>query len=66
MSSLQDIKLQSGLEVTIDHKSRQKCKQCSREVLVAYIPVELTGFMEWELHECEKEKFPPDPPPKKK
>ena len=51
---LQEIKLKSGIEVTVDWDSKTKCKSCGSEIYWAVtknkkqMPIELVGLAEWE------------------
>ena len=47
----------SGEEVTAVWDSKNKCKQCGKEILIArkgseLLKIELVGLAEWDRHEC--------------
>jgi len=53
----QDIKLKSGIEVTVDWESKTKCKKCKKEIWFAVthknlkvMPIELVGLAKWDSH----------------
>ena len=58
---LNDINLESEIEVVIDHDSKKKCKNCRRDIWLVttktekIIPVELVSLAKWDVHNCEED-----------
>lgn len=72
---LQEIKLQCGIKVMVDWNSKDKCKKCGKDILWAmtknkkFMPIVLTGFMEWDTHYADcpfADQFRKSKPPKNK
>ena len=54
---LQEIKLENGDLVVIDHHTTHKCENCNKEVMYAVrrlkkLKVELVGLAKWDEHHC--------------
>lgn len=53
----QEIKLENGDDVIIDHNTRKLCEKCNKQISFAtrkgmIIKVELVGLAQWNVHEC--------------
>jgi hypothetical protein len=48
----QTITLKNGMEVIINHDSKDKCEKCKKNIFWAIIPIELVGLAKWDLHKC--------------
>ena len=52
---IQKITLKNGMEVFINHDAKDKCSDCKKEIIWAYIPIELVSLAQWDLHKCVKD-----------
>jgi len=50
----QEIILENGLEVIINHNSKHKCPKCGEEVIWALVQIELVSLAKWDLHKCKE------------
>ena len=50
---IQKITLENGMEVYINHDFKEKCIDCKKDIVWAYIPLELVSLAKWDLHKCE-------------
>ena len=56
MEKRQDIILENGMEVTIDHNAKDKCKKCGADIIwgvtknLKLIPLVLVGLAKWNTH----------------
>lgn len=53
---IQTITLNNGMEVIIDHDSKEKCPHCKKEILYVLLPVELVSLAQWDVHKCKEVK----------
>ena len=51
---IQKITLENGMEVYINHDFKEKCVDCKKDIVWAYIPLELVSLAKWDLHKCKK------------
>ena len=52
----QTITLNNGMEVIIDHDSKEKCPHCKKDILYVLLPVELVSLAQWDVHKCKEVK----------
>ncbi len=50
---IQKITLENGMEVYINHTAKDKCPDCKKEIVWAYIPLELVSLAKWDPHKCD-------------
>ena len=51
---IQKITLENGMEVYINHNFKEKCIDCKKEIIWAYVALDLVGLAKWDLHKCEE------------
>lgn len=51
----QTITLESGLEVIINHDSKDKCTKCKKDIFWGIIALDLVGLAKWDTHKCKGE-----------
>lgn len=53
---IQKIILENGEEILINHDAKDKCKDCKREIIWGYVPLELVSLAKWDRHKCKRNK----------